>query len=64
MFLFYIMIALIILVILVSYVCYRMAFYVKRVPISDEIVTPSGEIYDPFRDDMIRWIEEARKMNL
>lgn len=63
MFLFYIMIALIILVILVSYVCYRMAFYVKRVPISDEIVTPSGEIYDPFRDDMIRWIEEARKMN-
>ena len=52
-----------ILVLLVSYCCYRMAFYVKRVADDGEIHTPEGEIHDPFRDDMIRWVQEARRMN-
>lgn len=51
------------LVLLISYCCYRMAFFVRRVPNSDEIRTPDGAIYDPFRDDMIRWIQEARQMD-
>ena len=51
------------LTLLITYCCYRMAFRVKRIPVCDEIVTPVGKIYDPFRDDMIRWIKEARQMD-
>ena len=50
------------LVLLVSYCCYRMAFYVKRVASDDEIHTPEGEIYEPFREDMVRWIKEVRQL--
>ena len=57
-----IILALMLTALLISFICYRMAFHVKRVPIGNEITTPDGEIYDPFRDDMIRWIQEARQM--
>ena len=40
-----------------------MAFHVRRVPCTDEITVPEGKIYEPFHDDMRRWIQEARKMN-
>ena len=58
-----ILFALVLLVLLIAYCCYRMAFYVKRVPNDGQIHTPDGEIYEPFRDDMIRWIQEARQMD-
>lgn len=51
-----------ILLLLISYCCYRMAFYVKRVADDGEIRTPEGEIYEPFREDMVRWIKEVRQM--
>ena len=51
------------LVFVIAYCCYRMAFHVKRVPDDGKIRTPEGEIYEPFREDMIRWIQEARQMN-
>ena len=63
MILLYFLFAVLMLTFLIAYCCYRMAFYVKRVPINIEISTPDGEIYEPFRDDMIRWIKEARAMN-
>lgn len=61
--LFCILLVLLSLILVVSFCCYRMAFYVKRGPATNEIVTPEGEIYEPFREDMIRWIKEARAMN-
>lgn len=50
------------LVLLISYVCYRMAFYVRRIPNDGKIHTPVGAEYDPYREDMIRWTEEVRRM--
>lgn len=50
------------LILLIAYCCYRIAFHVRRVPIDDVIRTPDGEIYEPFREDMIRWIKEARQL--
>ena len=45
-------------------VCFHMAFYSpKRAPISaDEFPIPVGDIYEPFRDSMVRWIKETRAM--
>ena len=55
--------ALLILLTLVSaYICYLMAFHVKRVPDDGSISIPKGEIYEPYREDMVRWILEARQM--
>ena len=42
------------LVLLIAYLCYRMAFYAPRrkaVP-GDAIVVPEGEVYKPFREPM------------
>lgn len=50
------------IVVFISYCCYRMAFYVRRGPVDDSIHTPEGEIYDPYRNDMVRWILETRQM--
>jgi len=51
-------------VVLIAWICYRMAFYAApRKPRNpDEIRTPQGEIYDPFRESMIKWVKEARAM--
>ena len=55
---------LIVFVLLASYICFRIAFYVPRRNLCpDAIETPDGAIYDPFREDMIRWIHEARARN-
>ncbi|MBO5318068.1 MAG: alpha/beta hydrolase [Oscillospiraceae bacterium] len=46
----------------VSYGCFRMAFYVPDRENWDPetIETPEGEIYDPYRENMEKWIREAR----
>ena len=49
-------------ILIAAYCCYRMAFHVKRVPVTGEIEVPEGEIYEPFHEDMVRWIKEARQM--
>ena len=50
------------LVALLSYICYRMAFYAApRKPLGeDEFPLPYGEIYDSYRDVMIQWVKEIR----
>ena len=50
--------------ILISYICFRMAFYVPKRTIGPEekIDLPDGEIYEPFHKQMEEWILEARKM--
>lgn len=49
------------LVLLVSYICFRMGFYAPpRTPSGDAIDLPEGEIYEVFWEDMRRWTLEAR----
>lgn len=51
-------------VLLISYVCYRMAFYAKLqpAPAGDAIEIPEGEIYEAFRPLMEQWTREMRAM--
>ena len=51
-------------VLVIAYVCYRMAFYEPaRVPVTDDrIEFPEGEIYEPFWGAMEKWTREVRKM--
>ena len=51
-------------VLVVSYVCFRMAFYARREEIVDpqRIDIPEGEIYEPFRESMEQWTREVRAM--
>ena len=51
-------------VLLVAYLCYRMAFFAparKPVP-ADVIEIPEGEIYEAFRPQMEAWTREVRTM--
>ena len=49
----------------ISYVCFRMAFYVPdRDPQNDKVeIVPKGEIYEPFRKDMESWAAETKAMS-
>ncbi|MBE6959808.1 MAG: alpha/beta hydrolase [Ruminococcaceae bacterium] len=57
--------AVVLMVLLISYICYRMAFYAKpRKPAGpDEYPIPEGRIYEPFREQMVAWMKECRSMN-
>ena len=50
--------------IVISYICYRMAFYVRDCDkkSSEEFPIPEGEIYEPFREKMVGWIKETRQL--
>ena len=51
-----------ILILLISYICFRIVFYVprKNEVISDDLPVPDGKIYEPYHDMMRHWIKEAR----
>lgn len=51
-------------VLVISYGCFRMAFYVseKNKKPKEEYPIPKGEIYEPYRDKMVGWIKEVRAM--
>ena len=51
-------------VLIICYICYRIAFFApKRKPVDpDEIRTPVGAIYDPYREKMIKWVKESRAL--
>ena len=51
-------------VLLIAYICYRMAFYVpKRKPRDPEMIDiPEGKEYEPFRPVMEDWIRQTRKI--
>lgn len=55
---------LIVLILLLSYVCFRLTFYVtaKQKKPADEYPIPKGRIYEPWRDMMINWIKETRAL--
>ena len=51
-------------VLLISYGCYRFAFYVPaRKPVADDVIElPEGAVYEPYWEKMEYWIKEARKL--
>ena len=55
---------LILLVLVISFICFRLCFYAKRKPYAEDrpIVLPKGKIYEPFHDIMTQWICEMRTM--
>ena len=50
------------LILFISYICFRMVFYVprKKEEIKDELPVPEGKIYEPYHHLMKKWIKEAR----
>ena len=64
MYIFGILLALILLVLGICYWCYRMGFYAPRNIVHPEgyIDLPEGKVYEPYYEDMTRWILEARAL--
>ena len=50
------------LILLAAFICFKLAFYSKKRVPSDEYRIPDGEIYEPYREQMIAWMKEARNM--
>ncbi len=53
------------LVLSASYICFRLAFYVKREEgkrSEDEVIIPEGEIYEEIREDIEKWIYAMRAL--
>ena len=52
------------LVILTSYICFRMAFYASRKPenLADEFDIPDDSIYGGFRDLLVTWMKAAKQL--
>lgn len=46
----------------IAYICYRMAFYAEKVEVKEEYPIPDGEIYEPWREVMTKWIKETRSL--
>lgn len=46
-------------VLIISYVCFRIAFYVNRRRQKPADTIPEGEIYEPFREQMEQWAREV-----
>ena len=65
MLIFGIMLTIFLAIYITAYICYRMAFYSPdRKPLADgQVPTPEGEIYDPYRENMEKWVLEARAMD-
>ena len=65
MWILYIVGAILLLVLLICLLCFRIAFYVSkkdRMP-KGQYPIPDGEIYLPYRDQMIAWMKEVRAMH-
>ena len=60
----WILLALALLILTISFVCFYMAFFVpKHGPIAaDDYTTPEGPVYEPFREQMVQWMKEVRAM--
>ena len=54
-----------VIALLTSYICFRMAFYVKEKKIigPDEYPIPPGKEYEPFRDEMVGWMKKTNALN-
>ena len=57
-------VTILLLTLLIAYICFYIAFYVPRKTEenADDISIPEGEIYEPYRDQMTKWIKETRAL--
>ena len=56
-------IAFVILAILVaSYICFYMIFLAHKPKVPEEFPIPDGEIYEPYREEMVSWIKQIRAL--
>ena len=60
----WVLLAALVLVLAISLLCFHMAFYVpKHGPVDpNEYPIPEGEIYEPFREKMVNWMKQTRKL--
>ena len=64
MFLIWLLLAVVIIVMLTSYICYHIVFYAKPAPPlpEGEFDIPPGKVYLPYRDQMITWQKQVRQL--
>ena len=57
-------VTILLLTLLIAYICFYIAFYVPRKTEenAEDISIPEGEIYEPYRDQMTKWIKETRAL--
>lgn len=60
----YILLGIAILFLLISYICFRMAFFVPKKEIigPEDYPIPEGRIYEPYREQMVAWMKEVRRL--
>ena len=60
----WILLAVLLLVLLTAFICFYMAFFVPHhAPVAiDDYTIPKGEIYEPYRESMVKWMKEVRAM--
>lgn len=51
------------LILLTSFICFLITFYAAPQKPKEEFEIPPGEIYEPYRNIMVNWMKEARKLN-
>lgn len=54
--------AILAVLVLATYWCYRMAFFADRSVPQEEYPVPQGEIYEPYHEQMKSWIRQIREM--
>ena len=59
-----VLVALILLILITAYYCYRRVFYSppRKPTAENEYEIPQGEIYEVYRDKMVAWMKETRAM--
>lgn len=63
MLLVWIALGVIVAILLVSFACFYMVFFVpKREELDEEYPIPPGRIYEPYRDTMVAWMKEVRAL--
>ncbi len=64
MVIFWIILALAAVVLVISYLCFRMAFWVAKKELigPNDFPIPDGPIYEPFRAQMVAWMKEVRAL--
>lgn len=51
------------LVLLIAFICFLKTFFALPEKQTDEYKIPPGEIYEPYRDQMVGWMKEVRAMD-
>lgn len=58
-----VIVAMTLVILLISYICFYLAFYVPRKKTNrEEYPIPPGKIYEPFRDTFIDWMKNLRAL--